>query len=502
MNNDEHYIKDRTQSIWESVEMPQFPCLQEDLKAEVCVIGGGITGLLVAYELLKRGRQVVVVEASRIGSGQTGRTTAHLTYQLEEELQVLIKQLGKEKLQMFLDSHRQAVDRLEEIARDEQIECDFKRLDGFLFLGREDQKDLLHKEISAAREIGVELDFIEDTPLLSHRIPAVRFPRQGQFHPPKFLAGIARSIQSMGGLIFEETHVGEIGKRQDQAILKTDNGQRIEARQLVVCTHSPVNTRFHIHTKQFAFRTYALGFAWNGPAQDDVLLWDTEDPYHYVRFQGQTIIVGGGDHRTGQEPQTDPFYELERWSRASLPMLGEIEWRWSGQIFEPADQVAYIGRNPGVEKNVFIATGESGIGMTSAAIASMLIPDLMEDKSHPWEKLYDPSRTPIRSLTEYVKENVNVALQYKDWITPSEVTDVSDIPLDKGAVMREGISRSCIYHDEDDQFEKKSAICPHLGGIVHWNDVEKTWDCPCHGSRFNVHGQVIEGPSISGLQDK
>jgi Rieske Fe-S protein len=245
--------------------------------------------------------------------------------------------------------------------------------------------------------------------------------------------------------------------------LQTDGGFTVKAKNLIVATNTPVNNRFYIHTKQYAYRTYAMAFKLTSNVKEQVLLWDTEDPYHYIRFQDDQMIIGGEDHKTGQDPEHDPFLSLEKWSRENFSMIGE-----------------------------------SGVGMTSATIASLIIPDLIDKGTHPWASTFDPARPPVKGLVEFIKENMNVAVQYTDWVTPSEVKHLEEIPVDCGSVVREGLSKTCVYHDTD-HFEKKSAVCPHLGGIVHWNDIEKTWDCPCHGSRFTSKGKVIEGPSIMDL---
>jgi glycine/D-amino acid oxidase-like deaminating enzyme/nitrite reductase/ring-hydroxylating ferredoxin subunit len=494
--------KDRTESLWEHVELPKFPLLDHDHDTDTVIVGGGITGVSIAYQMAKRGHSVTLVEAFRLGSGQTGRTTAHLTCQLEEQFIDLLGQ-DKDTIRTFFEAHRKAIDVIEEIITKENISCDFKRLDGFLFKGRNFDEEKLRREQDAAKKLGADLDYVSQVPFLSGPVSGLRFPRQGQFHPLKYLNGLVRVLKDLGVEIFEGTHVTDM-RQEDRKTwtLLTDTGKKITAKNLVVATNTPVNNRFYIHTKQYAYRTYAMSFKFERSHKEDVLLWDTEDPYHYIRFYEDTIIIGGEDHRTGQAPERDPFIELERWSRNKFSFLGEVKEKWSGQIFEPMDQIAFIGRNPGLEKNVYISTGESGIGMTSATIASLIIPDLIDRGSHPWEKVFEPSRSPAKGLRDFVQENLNVAYQYKDWITPPQVHEPEEIPVDKGSLLQEGITKSCVYHDGTDHFEKKSAICTHLGGIVHWNDIEKTWDCPCHGSRFNTKGKVIEGPALSDLQEK
>lgn len=495
-------LKDRTEAIWEGTALPEFPSITTDLQTETCIIGGGITGISIAYQMAKRGHKVTLVEAFRLGSGQTGRTTAHLTTQLEEQFTELMKMHDKETVSTFLEAHRRAIDVMEDIIENENISCEFKRLNGYLFCGNNFDSDKLRDEQKAASECGLELAFEDTTPLLKNAVESLRFPLQAQFHPMKYLAGLVRVLKELDVTIYEGTHISDIRQEEkDKWILQTDSGFTVLADKLIVATNTPVNNRFYIHTKQSAYRTFSMAFKVTEKVKEDVLLWDTEDPYHYIRFTDDVMVIGGEDHKTGQEPEHDPFLSLEQWSRANFPMIGDVLWKWSGQVFEPADQIAFIGKNPGVEKNVYISTGESGIGMTSATIASLIIPDLIDKGDHPWAKIFDPSRSVVHGLKEFLHENANVAAQYADWITPSDVKNVEEIPVDCGGLVREGLTKSCVYHDTD-HFEKKSAVCPHLGGIVQWNDIEKTWDCPCHGSRFNAKGKVIEGPSIMNLLEK
>lgn len=492
-------IKDRTDSMWETVGLPVFSEIQDDLRTEVCVIGGGLSGLSIAYELAKRGKKVVLLESFRIGSGQSGRTTAHLSCQLEEEFYELMKMHDSPTIRKFLEAHRSAIDTIESITQQEEIHCDFKRVDGYLFKGENVGEDFLQKEREAARKCGLLLDPVLKTPLLNSKIPGLRFSEQAQFHPLKYMKGLLQCLVDLGVTIHENTRVTEIeNPTPDLSLIRTEHGKDIQADFVVVATDTPINTRFLIHTKQHAYRTYAMSFEYPGE-HEHVLLWDTEDPYHYVRLYENKLIVGGEDHRVGQSPSENPFENLEMWTRANFTGVGAVTDKWSGQVYEPSDVIGYIGKNPGTDRNIYIATGYSGSGMTSAVIASQIIPNLIEGRNHPLADIYDPKRPPLRNMTEFIKENMNVAYQYTDWLTGSDVKSEEEIPEDTGCLMRHGLTKACVYHEHGDNFERKSAVCTHMGGMVHWNDIEKTWDCPAHGSRFNTHGTPIEGPAISEL---
>jgi nitrite reductase/ring-hydroxylating ferredoxin subunit len=267
----------------------------------------------------------------------------------------------------------------------------------------------------------------------------------------------------------------------------------------VFATNSPIVNRFAIHTKQAAYRTYVISARLPVGTMEPALYWDTLDPYHYVRLERDVLIVGGEDHKTGQAEDGEArFARLEAWTRERFP-VGEIVTRWSGQVLEPIDGLAFIGRDPGVDRNVFIATGDSGHGMTHGVIAGVLLRDLVVGRQNDWERLYAPSRVPLRAIGEYLRENANVAGQYTDLVTGGDVASESDIRPGQGAVVRDGLRKLAVFVGEDGQVHRLSAVCPHLGCIVQWNPAEWTWDCPCHGSRFAIDGTVLNGPAPKGL---
>jgi Rieske Fe-S protein len=269
---------------------------------------------------------------------------------------------------------------------------------------------------------------------------------------------------------------------------------------VVVATNSPFVDIVSIHTKQHAYRTYAIAAGLsNEAAVPPGLYWDTLDPYHYVRRYGETLIVGGEDHKTGQEENPEKlFRRLERWARQRFPITA-VQQRWSGQILETLDGLAHIGLDPGGMKNVYVATGDSGMGMTHGTIAGMLLTDLIQGRDNAWAQIYEPSRKPVRAVAEYVKENVNMAKQYTGWVTAGDVDSVEDIPRDSGGILRDGVRKIAVYRDAAGIVHQTSAVCTHLGCIVNWNSAEKTWDCPCHGSRFDKLGKVLSGPAEKDL---
>lgn len=500
----------QTLSLWmDTGAIPLDTPLTEQVNADVCVVGAGIAGMTTAYLLAREGKSVVVLDDGPIGGGMTGRTTAHLVNALDDRYFELERLHGEAGARLAAASHTAAIDKVEQIVNEEKIACEFERLDGYLFVPPREAKKILDDELAAAHRAGLlDIEKVERVPWDSFDTgTALRFPRQAQFHPLKYLAGLATAIRAKGGRIYTESHAKEIegGKK---ARVETSGGGVVTADAVVIATNSPVNDLIAIHTKQAGYQTYVIGARIPRGSVTRGLYWDTPDPYHYIRIEtvGQganaydVLIVGGEDHKTGQKDDAGKrFGALERWTRHRFPMIESIEYRWSGEVMEPNDGLAFIGRNPMDSKNVYIATGDSGNGMTHGTIAGMLLTDLILGRKNEWESIYDPSRITLKALGEFAKENLNVAAQYKDLILGADVDSETEIKPGSGAVVSRGLHKVAVYRDTDGVAHERSAVCRHLGCIVNWNTLENTWDCPCHGSRYDALGHVIQGPANSDL---
>ena len=494
----------RTDSLWMATALPRaLPPLAEDLRTDVAVIGAGIAGITTAYLLALEGRRVVVLEDGAVGGGETGRTTAHLSDALDDRYHVLERLHGEEGARLAAASHAAAIDRIESIVAAEGIACDFQRLDGYLFVPPGESLEILDAEFEAARRAGLrDLRMVPRAPVTSFNSgPCLLFPRQAQFHPLAYLGALAGAIQRRGGRIFGGTHVTGV-EAGPPAVVSTEGGRKVTADFVVCATNTPIIDWLVIHSKQAPYRTFAIAARVPADTVTTALYWDTADPYHYVRLHGDLLIVGGEDHKTGQEDDAyDRFAYLESWARERFS-VAEVEYSWSGQVMEPVDGLGYLGRNPGDKGHILVATGDSGQGMTHGTIAGILLTDLICGRPNPWEPLYDPSRKSIKSAAEYLKENVNVAKQYLDYVSPGEVGSVDEIRPGHGAVIRQGLTKLAVYRDEQGALHARSAVCTHLGCIVHWNSLEGTWDCPCHGSRFGTDGRVLNGPAVAGLESR
>jgi glycine/D-amino acid oxidase-like deaminating enzyme/nitrite reductase/ring-hydroxylating ferredoxin subunit len=499
-----------TRSSWyQGVQIPRFAPARKSSHVDVCVVGAGIAGLTTAYFLLREKLSVMVLDEGPIGSGQTGRTSAHLASAIDDRFIEIERMHGRAASALAYQSHAAAIDTIERITADEKIKCEFLRVDGFLSASPSDPRDLLDREFAAAKRAG-----FADIERLDHGGfddgSSIRFGGQAQFQPMRYLVGLARAVKRMGGRIHTGRRVrdaqGTDRKTGKPGQVLLAGGVNISADHIVVATNtpSPINDWFGIYTKQSSYRSYVIGALVPRGSVRQALYWDTADPYHYVRLQriadrqNDLLLVGGEDHKTGQLPKkSPPLLRLESWARQKFPMMGRVRYRWSGQVQEPADGLAFIGRALTKKEEVFVVTGDSGMGLTHGTMAGLLITDLIQKRQNPWEKLYDPSRKILNA--EYIRENANTLAQYRDLLTGGKFSSVKQISKGQGAVMRKGLSKLAVYRDPSGKIHRHSAVCTHLQCIVQWNPLEKTWDCPCHGSRFDPLGKVLMGPAIDDL---
>jgi glycine/D-amino acid oxidase-like deaminating enzyme/nitrite reductase/ring-hydroxylating ferredoxin subunit len=504
-------------SVWEAtVGSEELHPLRENISVDVCIVGAGISGLSIGYALARANRSVALIDDGLVGRGMTARTTAHLVNALDDRYLDLEKTHGEEGARLAAESHSAAIDRVEKIVTEEKIDCSFERVDGYLFDPPNESSSRLEKEFEACRRAGLAVEWVPTAPISNFKTGrAIKFPRQAQFHPLKYLRGLATAIVRDGGRIFTGTKAKEaIGGENTR--VTTASGFNVLAKAIVVATNSPINDRYVIHTKQAPYTTYVIGVRVPKGSVSHALFWDTAEragmqdkvgpvAYHYVRVasdetgDGEILVVGGEDHKTAQSDDFDPRFErLEEWTRARWPGAGKIAFRWSGQVMEPIDGLAFIGKNPADDDNVYVVTGDSGNGMTHGTLAGMIIPELIRRGDHPWAKLYDPSRIRVHAAADFAKENINVAEQFVDYFTGSDAT-ISQLQNGEGATIRRGLHKVAVYRNELGQLCEFSAVCPHLKCIVHWNRTEKTWDCPCHGSRFDAAGHVLNGPAVADL---
>lgn len=492
-------------SVWmDTATVPVFAPIGGDVEADVCVVGAGIAGLTTAYLLAREDKDVVVIDALGVGAGESGRSSAHF-FPPDAWYHALEAHFGGAHTRLVAGSYAHALHQVATIIAHEDIACEFERLDGFL-VGR-DARDMpaLERECRAAVHAGVGAELLRRVPDIGHDTgPCVRYPGQAQFHPLKYLDGLARAIVRRGGRIHGATRAHRIRGDGQRQRVTTDRGV-ITARAVVVATHTPFNDRVVIHTKQAGYRSYVIGLRLPPAVLPRLLLWELGVPYHYLRLArgpagDDILLVGGADHKTGQCEQPERRYAaLEDWARDRVPLAQDIAWRWSGTVMEPNDGLPFLGRNPLDDDNVYVITGDSGNGMAHCTIGAMLVTDLIMDRPNPWTGLYDPSRKPVHGLAGFAGEGANTVACYGEWLAKGTVDAVEAIAPGDGAVLRDGVRRVAVYRDPGGALHAVSARCTHLGCAVHWNGAERSWNCPCHAARFDIDGTVLHGPAPRAL---
>jgi glycine/D-amino acid oxidase-like deaminating enzyme/nitrite reductase/ring-hydroxylating ferredoxin subunit len=493
----------KTRPLWaDTVSFQKQPRQTGDLMVDVCIVGAGITGLTAADLLKKAGKTVAVIDFARVGFGETSHTSAHLTEVFDIGYRDLISNFGVEGAQLAGQSMRRAIERIEQTARSYAIECGFERVAGFRFTEDPSQIDRLEDDAEAALRAGVPTSLVFEAPLPFKTERAIRFEHQAQFNPLLYLQGLARTIPGQGSHIFEDTRMLDV-EEGEPCRVTTDRGTII-ADDVFVAANVPSTNTFFMHTKIAAYRTYAIAARLGKNFDSNHLYWDLADPYHYIRSYDHNghryLIIGGEDHKTGQDVHAAAHFEkLEEWSNRRF-VLESVTHRWSGQIIEPMDGLAYIGRNP-LSDHVFVATGFSGTGLTFGTVAGMLVSDMILGVHNPWVDLYDASRVkPWASLKSFISENIDYPTHLiGDRVTPAQSNDTKVLRENEGAIVRMGGKKVAAYRDPDGELHLLSPVCPHLGCYVHWNDAETSWDCPCHGSRFSPVGKLLNGPAVSDL---
>jgi glycine/D-amino acid oxidase-like deaminating enzyme/nitrite reductase/ring-hydroxylating ferredoxin subunit len=488
-----------TNSIWQDTRMPSFDTPPEH-ETDICIIGAGIAGLSVALELVRGGARVSVLDDGPIGGGETGRTTAHLASAVDDRFYKLERRFDERGARLVAESHAAAIDKIEANVKELSIDCSFRRVEAYLFSPPGDDLQELEQELPAARRAGLTVDRVEHAPL--DLGPALRFANQAEIHPLRYLRGLAEAVIEAGGHIHTHCHVESIDPHGKPLVVKLAGGRTMHCRIVVDCTNGAFSSPIKLTVRQAAYRSYVLGFDLEPGTIPHMLLWDTEDPYHYVRVAtGPTgrdvLVVGGSDHRVGQGDPEEAFTKLAAWTRERFRFAGPIVERWSGQILEPSDGLAYIGASPDLE-HVYVVTGDSGNGMTHGTIAALVLPDLIRGRRSAWADLYDPKRR-IRGIGTFLKEAVTSSAPYVDWLRGGDVASEEAIPRNSGALVRHGLHVIAAYRDGSGHLHTCSATCTHLRGVVQWNQTEQTWDCPCHGSRFDPYGRVLNGPAPTNL---
>ncbi len=470
---------------------------------DTVVVGGGITGVSTALRLQESGQKCIIIEAVNIGFGTTGGTTAHLNDFFDTTFTQAIQDFGLENAQLYAESGKDAIHIIESNIKRYSISCDFVRKSAYLFALDEDQEKQLKDIVTGAAKVGHEMTYVDEIPFPIPFREAVHIPEQGQFHPIKYVKALCEAFIELGGAIEENCVSEEYEEHDDYVVLKTSKGE-IKARNVVYATHIPPGINL-LHFTNAPYRSYVMAFTLKDSNPPRDLGYDLCDPYHYYRvheINGENLLIAGGeDHKTGHSDDTgECFSKLENYVREHFD-VETTYYSWSSQYYEPVDGFPYIGKLPGTEERIFVATGFRGNGMIFGTLSSQILYDLIVIGKSKYEHLFSPSRIkPIAGFSDFVKENATVAFDYiKDKIFVERIDSLSEIKPGEAKVFRYESDHYALYKELNGTFHLLRSTCPHASCEVRWNSAELSWDCPCHGSRFNVNGKRLTGPTTRNL---
>ena len=493
-------------SLWQN-KMPDYNAKTKSLPDnvfDVIIVGGGVTGVATALQLQKAGKKCIILEAYSLCFGTTGGTTAHLNTFLDTSYDQIEKDFGEDAAQLVASATAHALELYQSNIETYNIDCEYQQKDGFVYSKDKKQTETLDKMFDASKKAGAEVAYSDRIPVPIDFEKAIVYHGQAQIHPTKYVFALAKAFEEAGGVIIENCSVTNVIEIEEGVVADTTLGG-VRAKYLIYATHIPPSINL-IHFRCAPYRSYAMAVKLKGENYPDGLAYDMYDPYHYYRTQeidGEKFLIAGGeDHKTAHEENTEAcFMKLEAHIRQYFD-VDKVAFKWSSQYFEPSDGLAYIGLLPGSEGNVLVATGYSGNGMTYSHISALVLTDLITQKENAFAKLFDPNRIkPVAGFTSFVKENVDVVKEFVGKrISSEKLTELSDLAHGEGRVVKFEGKKLAIYKDEGGKVHAVNPVCTHAKCIVSWNSSEKSWDCPCHGARYSVDGEVLTGPARQGLE--
>jgi glycine/D-amino acid oxidase-like deaminating enzyme/nitrite reductase/ring-hydroxylating ferredoxin subunit len=501
----ESFFTKSPQSYWiDSVNIKSYSPLYKDIKVDVAVIGGGMAGISTAYTIKNEGLKVAVLDAGKILNGTTGHTTAKITSQHSLIYDKIKKKMGEEKASIYAKANETAISTIANIVKEKNIDCDFSWQPAYVYTQDEKNIQKIIDEVETAQKCGIQASFVENIPLPFKINAAIKFEKQAQFHPLKYLKVLTEEITQDGSDIFENTKVIGIIEESGSCVLITNTDYKVYASKVVICSHYPCYDGLGLYfTRIYPDRSYIIGARIEEKFPDGMYI-NTDQPTRSLRSQEtngeQMVLFVGENHKTGQGEDTSSHYKnLIDFARETFTTR-DILYRWSTQDYTTMDEVPYIGKLTGGSSNIFVATGFSKWGMTNSVVASIIIKDLIIKGENPWAQVYDPTRfTPIASAKNFVRENIDVAshlISGKLEHIPNDIV----ISVGEGKVIEINGNRIGAFKDELEILHLVDTTCTHLGCELQWNSAERSWDCPCHGSRFDFDGEVLDGPAILPLK--
>jgi glycine/D-amino acid oxidase-like deaminating enzyme/nitrite reductase/ring-hydroxylating ferredoxin subunit len=506
MENNQTTRDGRNQSLWQKNTTPATENTDFDFSEtyDVLIAGAGITGLTTALLLQKAGLRCVIADAHHAGYGTTGGTSAHINTFADTTFAEVEKAFSEDAANQFAESISKSVNLIHDMVETYKIDCDFEWKKGYVYSETDNETKQLDDILNSSVKVGVAVQETSQVPIQVTYQKAIVFDNQAQFHPLKYILGLQKEFTKLGGIMFENTLIDEVQSEEGYHIASSGERQ-IKAKSIVYATHIPPGGINVLHFRNAPYRSYVIAATLTGDDYPQDLIYDMKDPYHYFRthvIDGQKYLVAGGhDHKTGHGDPEQAFADLISFTKQCFPVK-DIFTQWSAQYYVPADGLPYIGKLPGAPEGIYAATGFNGNGMILGTVSAMVLSELILNGQSEYEDLYDPGRIkPIAGFVEVVKEGADVVGRFlADRFSFEEIESVSQIPVDTGEIVEYDGQQLAIYKDPHGNIQALDPVCTHSKCIVNWNNSEKSWDCPCHGARFDTGGNVLTGPARHNLQ--
>lgn len=493
-----------TTSLWQKISpaSPSYPELQTNLEVDVAIIGGGITGISTAMQLIDSGKKIAIIEAKNIGGVVTSYSSGNLYVAVQPYYQEILSKFDLDTAKTVAHSRQFAINYIEEHGHGK-----VSRRPWFIYTDDENKIPFLEKEVETFKKMGFDIKYTENLPLPFRFKKAAVMENQARFNPLEYVREHAQTLSKQGCQIFEKTRIVDI-REKDVCTLKTDKGHKIVAKNVVLATHTPIGIQ-STHLFTAPYRSYAVVAKLKEQPAPEGHFWDLSSPHHATCThaisgdQPELVLVAGSHHKVGQEKDTNLHYqELEKFLRDHFS-IDEISYQWSSQHYHSADDIPYIGLVSKFAKHTYMATGYFADGLVYGVIAGMIISDLINGKKNPWSEVYNSTRLKLAASSGFLmKENTNILMQYYKDFPQSNVDKFDQVKKGEAKVLEMDNEKWGVYKDDNNKLHVVSAVCTHMKCIVNWNTAEKTWDCPCHGSRFSMDGEVIEGPAEINLRKK
>ncbi len=488
----------RPASFWvDTAPGEPFPALESDRSFDVAVLGAGITGVTTALLLKREGLKVALIEASRVARGASGYSTAKVTSQHSLTYSKLRSSFGDDGAIAYGEANQAGLALIVRLAEELGIDCDLRRKPAFAYTESGDERETVRQEAADALASGLPASYTEELDLPWPVAGAVRFDDQAEFHPVKYLLPLAREVDGDGSAVFEATRAVGV-KDGDRPKVTVDNGRTVTARHVVVATHAPFLDRGGFFARMHPERSYVLGVKVRGAVPQGMYI-STQG--HSLRAQpvagGELLLVGGESHKLGHADEAERYRALEIYARERFD-VASVDWRWATHDHIPHDQVPFVGRLAPFSKNILVATGFRKWGYANGSAAALMLCDQISGRPNPWASTFDSTRLgPPQAAYSFLKENANVGRRFA--LDRLKRASTDSIAPGQGAIVREGPVQAAVYRDDGGRLHAVSARCTHLGCIVDFNAAERSWDCPCHGSRFDTDGSVLAGPAVAPL---